>query len=466
MQLKNLNSFPENFLWGASTSAFQVEGAYLEDGKGLSTVDTRKIPQGLANTSVASDHYNKYIEDIKLMAELGLKSYRFSISWSRIYPDASGRVNEKGIDFYNKIINELIANDIEPLVTIYHFDLPQALVDEFGGWTNRKCIDYYEQYARTLFENFGDRVKKWITINEQLIVMFASDMNGIYEKNSEKSMKLSYQMSHHMSLAEKKAMLACKELIPDAMIGPVTAFQMVYPETSKPEDMLAALDAEELLSYRLLDVSVKGEYPKATWRYLVEKGWQPEIQEGDLELLKSIRPDFIGVNYYFSLCVKAPTAGGFEKEMIPFFKSDCFDVVKNENLKISEWMIYGTDPIGLRIALRRIYDRYGLPIMITENGLAYSDVLEDGDLINDDYRINYLKEHIEQCKIAINEGVELIGYSPWTFIDALSGRQGFSKRYGLVYVNRDDNDAKDLRRIKKKSYYWYKNVIVNNGIEK
>lgn len=463
MKLENLNKFPDNFLWGASTSAFQVEGAYLEDGKGLSSVDTRKVPEGITDTKVASDHYHKYKEDVALMAELGLKSYRFSISWPRIYPDTSGKVNEDGLKFYDDLINELLKYNIEPLVTIYHFDVPKALTDEFGGWASRKCIDYYVEYARTLFKHFGDRVNKWSTINEQLMDMFNPDFSGTRGVEGEGSMKLTYQISHHMSLAEKKAMAACHEMLPNAKIGPVNCFQVVYPATSKPEDTLAALDAEELLSYMLLDVCVKGEYPKYVWNYLEERGIAPEILEGDEEILKSAKPDFIGLNYYFSLCVEAPNPNGKDEKLPPFWKYDKFDVVDNKFFKTSEWMVHGTDPVGLRLSLRKIHNRYNLPIIITENGYAQSEVLEEGDIVNDDYRINYIGEHLKQCELAISEGVELLGYCPWSFIDILSGRQGFSKRYGLVYVNRDEHDLKDLRRIKKKSFHWYKDVIKTNG---
>jgi len=457
------SSFPDNFLWGASTSAFQVEGGYLEDGKGLSSVDVRKVLKGITDTKIASDHYHKYKEDVALMAELGLKAYRFSISWSRIYPDASGKVNKAGLKFYDNLINELIAHNIEPVVTIYHFDVPDALTKEFGAWANRKCIDYYVKYAETLFKHFGDRVKTWVTINEQLMDMYNPDFSGTRGVKTDNELKLSYQISYNMSIAEKKAIKLCHEIIPDAKIGPVCCFQLAYPKTSLPEDSVAAINAEQLLSYMLLDICVKGEYPKYVWNYLVERNIQPEILEGDKEILKSSKPDFIGCNYYFSICVKAP---GKEKNenLPPFFKSDAFEVVDNDNLKTSEWMVFGTDPVGLRLTLRKIYDRYNLPILITENGYAESDVLEEGDVINDDYRINYIKSHLMQCKKAIDEGVDLMGYCPWSFIDVLSGRQGFSKRYGLVYVDRTDDDLKNLRRIKKKSFYWYNSVIKTNGM--
>lgn len=454
----------EGFLWSASTSAFQIEGAYKKGNKGLSTVDTRHVKKGTADTKFACDHYHKYKEDIALMAELGLKAYRFSISWPRILPDLSGKVNKEGIDFYNDLINELLKNNIEPLVTIYHFDLPQILVDKFGGWASRETINFYEKYAITLFENFGDRVKKWFTINEQFVVMFNSEFNGMREfENQIGYEKLVYQMGYHMTLAEKKAMKKCKEIIPDAMIGPVAAYQLFYPATAKSEDIMAAFDAEEILSYYLLDFCVKGECNEYTRKYLKEKGVYPEMKMGDEEILKSSSPDFIGINYYFPLTAEFPN----EREKNPnfplFWNSDRYSVTKNSILKPTEWMPFGFDSRGLRSALKKAYIRYSIPLMVTENGVAYSEVIESGNIINDDYRIEYIEGHLKECKKAIEEGIDLIGYSPWSFTDVLSASQGFSKRYGLVYIDRTEDDLKEMRRIPKKSFYWYKNVIKNNG---
>lgn len=452
----------EGFLWSASTSAFQIEGAYLENGKGLSTVDTRNVPEGITDTKIASDHYHNYKEDIKLMKELGLNTYRFSISWPRIFPDLTGEANEKGIKFYNDLINELIKNGIEPLVTIYHFDLPQVLVDEFDGWLNRETINYYEKYAITLFESFGDRVKKWISINEQLMVMYSKDFNGIRNVDGDEYLKAAYQMSYHMTLAEKKVMKACKKIIPDAIIGPSYPFQVIHPYSVNTEDIIAAFDTEEILNYYLLDLCVNGKISKLNDKYLKEKGIYPKTEEGDNEILHSSKPDFIGVNYYFPLAAEYPKEEA-NKNLPLFWQSTKFNIKNSSVLPTFEWMPHGVDPASLRLALKKLQSRYGLPTIITENGLAYSDVLDEKNEVNDDYRIDYIKTHLQECKKAIEEGVDLMGYSPWSFLDSLSGRQGFSKRYGLVYVNRTEDNLKDLGRIPKKSFYWYKDVIKTNG---
>lgn len=452
----------KGFLWGASTSAFQIEGAYLENGKGLSTVDTRSVPEGITDTKIASDHYHNYKEDIKLMKELGLSTYRFSISWPRIFPDLTGKANEKGIKFYNDLINELIKNEIEPLVTIYHFDLPQVLVDEFGGWLSRKAIDYYEKYATTLFENFGDRVKKWISINEQLMVMYSKDFNGIRNLGGNDYLKATYQMSYHMTLAEKKVMKVCKDIIPDAIIGPSYPFQVIHPHTVSPEDINAAFDAEEILNFYLLDLCVRGSISNLNLNYLKEMDVFPSMEDSDNEILNLSKPDFIGVNYYFPLSAEI-LKGEIDKTLPPFWQSPRFNIKNSQVLPTSEWMPHGVDPVSLRLALKKIESRYGLPTMITENGMAYSDILDEENKINDDYRIDYIRTHLKECQKAIEEGVNLMGYSPWSFLDSLSGRQGFSKRYGLVYVNRTENDLKDLKRVPKKSFYWYKDVIKTNG---
>lgn len=456
-------SFPENFLWGASTSGFQVEGAYLEDGKGLSSVDVRVVPEGVADTKIAADHYHHMEEDVQLLADMGAKAYRFSLQWSRVMPDAGGVPNENGLAFYDRLIDALLEKGIEPILTLYHFEMPQALIEAFGGWRSRKMIDEYLRYARIVFERYKGKVKYWTTVNEQLIAMAASDLNGNHEKDSFKQMQNMYQMSYHVSLAEKMAMKLCHELIPDAKIGPVCAIQVVYPLTSKPEDVQAAEKAEEIMMFSLLDMSVRGKYSPYMESYLKEYDYYPEVQPGDREILESVKPDYIGINYYCSLTVKEKE-GEIDWKLPPFFRSYAFDVCENPYLEKTEWMNLGMDSKGLATGLRKIYNRYQLPMIITENGMAYSEKPDERGEIHDRYRIEYLKAHIDQCKEVIDEGVELFGYCPWSFLDVVSSHQGFAKRYGLVYINRTDTDVMDCRRIPKDSYFWYKNVIGHNGM--
>ncbi len=457
--------FQKDFLWGASTSAYQVEGAWDEDGKGPSVIDMRKeYPEGTTDFKVASDHYHRYKEDIALFKEMGLKAYRFSVAWTRIYPEGVGEINSKGIEFYNNLINELIKNDIEPVVTMYHFDLPYAL-ERKGGWSNRKTIDAFVNYAKTLFEHFGDRVKYWLTINEQNMMILAGQIIGTSE---EKSLKDIYQQNHHMLIGQAKVMKLCHEMCPNAKIGPAPNISSIYPASPDPVDVLVANTFSSIRNWLYLDAAVWGIYNNVAWSYLLEKNATPDIEKGDMEILKNAKPDFIAFNYYSTLTVKAPsneitTEKKEDTDQQSGIKdSKAFESADNPFLEKNQygWEI---DPVGLRITLREIYERYRLPLIITENGLGATDKLENEDTVNDDYRIDYLRKHIQQCGLAIKDGVNLFGYLPWSAIDLISTHEGCTKRYGFIYVNRDEFDLKDLRRIRKKSFYWYKNVIESNG---
>lgn len=456
--MKNTDS--KDFMFGVSSSAFQIEGAVQTGGKGLSTVDTRLVRPGMADTSVASDFYNHWEEDIELLRELGVKAYRFSISWTRIFPDGEGELNQEGLDFYMKVIDRLLSYKIEPVVTIYHFDLPQKLVDNYGGWLGRETIYAYEKYAKTLFEAFGDKVKYWVSINEALMVMYSKDFNGIRDLEGKAYERANYQIMYHMALAEKFAFKWCHELVPGGMIGPASPFQNIYPASATPANVEAAMTAEELLSFTLLDLSIRGSIPARIAYLLKKQGLYPETREEDEQLLLSESADWICINYYFSLCAEA-YSGKDDSNMPPFFRSENYRIVPNPEGTKSEWMIFGTDPTGLRLSIYKLWQRYNLPLMITENGYANSDTLEEDGYIHDETRIGYLKEHLDQCFQAVEEGIPLLGYSPWSFLDSLSGREGFAKRYGLVYVDRTDDDLKDMKRYKKDSFYWYQQVITD-----
>lgn len=463
MYYQELKDFPKEFLWGASTSAYQVEGAYNEDGKGLSVQDMHTPPKGITDFKVASDHYHRYKEDIKLMAELGLKAYRFSIAWSRIIPDGNGEVNEKGIKFYSDLIDELINYGIEPVVTMYHFDLPYALHQQ-GGWANRQTIDAFEKYAKVLFENYGDRVKYWLTINEQNVMINHPNAMNPGKTPSKKEL---YQQCHNMFVAAAKATVLCHEIIKEGKIGPAPNITAIYPEKCNPSDVIAAENWESIRCWLYLDIAVYGRYNSLVWSYLEEKGITPEIEDGDMEIIAKAKPDFLGVNYYATATVAAAKNDGTDcqarngDQQIMIGEDGVYRATKNDYLEQTEfgWMV---DSIGLRVTLRRIYDRYHLPLLITENGLGAKDELVDGR-VKDDYRIDYLSRHFHQAKLAINDGVDLIGYCPWAFIDLVSTHQGYEKRYGFVYVDRDEDNLKDLKRIKKDSFEWYRLIIKENG---
>ncbi|MEH6991571.1 glycoside hydrolase family 1 protein [Neobacillus drentensis] len=475
---EKLANFPNNFLWGAASAAYQVEGAWNENGKGLSNWDQFvRIPgKTFKGTTgdVAVDHYHKYKEDVKLMKEAGLKAYRFSVSWARIFPNGKGEINEQGLEFYNNLINELIKNKIEPVLTVYHWDLPQALQDEYSGWESRKIVEDFTNYCIVLYKNFGDRVKNWVTLNEQNIFTAHGYMKALHPPGV-KDDKLFFQVNHHANLANASAIKAFRKYIPNGKVGPSFAYGPAYPYSSKPEDILAFENAEEFNAHWWMDVYAWGEYPKAAWNYFASKGLAPILEEGDLELLKAGKPDFMGLNYY--------QTGTFEKNPIDgvtefgHFNTTgkkgttedrgvpgLYKTIKNPYLETTNWD-WAIDPTGLRIALRRISSRYRLPILITENGLGEYDNVEENDVINDDYRIKYIYSHIKSIREAVTDGVDVLGYCIWSFTDLLSWLNGFQKRYGLVYVNQDEEGGKDLRRIKKKSFYWYKELIEKNGNE-
>lgn len=465
MQFSNIKALPKDFLWGASTSAYQVEGANLSYGKGPSVQDVKTVPQGTSELDVCSDFYHRYKEDIALMAEMGFKTFRFSVAWSRILPNGVGTVNQEGIDFYSDVIDECLKYGIEPLVTMFHFDLPAAL-EEKGGWLRRESVDEFVEFAKILYENYGDRVKYWLTINEQNMLTLVGEVIGTASLTGvENKHKKIYQENHHMLLAQAKAMKLCHEMLPGAKIGPAPNISLVYPASCKPKDVLAAQNYNAIRNWLYLDMAVYGRYDNLVWAYLEAHDAVPDIEPGDMEIMASAHPDFIGFNYYNTATVEWSEEGGEAKmgdQQTGANEPGVYKTFKNPNLLRTEfgWEI---DPEGFRATMREMYSRYHLPLIVTENGLgAYDKLTEDGK-IHDEYRIEYLRRHIEQIKLAASEGVEMMGYCPWSAIDLVSTHEGVVKRYGFIYVNRDEFDLKDLARYRKDSFYWYKKVIETNG---
>lgn len=467
MIYKNIKNFPEDFLWGASTSAYQVEGAWNEDGKGLSVIDMLDHPEGTSDFKVASDHYHRYKEDVRLFSELGLKAYRFSIAWSRIIPNGVGEVNKKGIEFYSNLIDELNKYNIEPIVTMYHFDLPYEL-EKKGGWSNREVIDDFVEYAKVLFDNFGHKVKYWLTINEQNTMILHPGAIGVPKGGKLPSKKELYQQNHHMLLAQAKVMDLCHKMCPNGKIGPALNITSMYGETCNPNDAIAAHNWETLRGWSFLDLAIYGRYNKLFWSYLEDRNLEPTILEGDMEVMKLGNPDFVAMNYYSTVTIAESRGDASDvsaragDQQIMLGEPGVYRAAENPYVSKTKygWVV---DPVGLRMTLRKVTERYNLPILITENGYGDNDILEENDTINDDDRIEFIKQHLEQLKLAICDGVEVIGYCPWSAIDVVSTHQGYGKRYGFIYVNRGEFDLMDLRRIKKKSFYWYQNVIKNNG---
>lgn len=476
MYHKKKDSFPKNFLWGSATAAYQIEGAYNEDGKGLSVWDNFTKIEGKTfkgtTGDVAIDHYHRYKEDIALMSEMGLKAYRFSIAWSRIFPNGKGEVNEKGIQFYSDLIDELIKHGVEPLVTLYHWDLPQALQDEYGGWESRKVIEDFTNFSKLLFERFSDRVKYWVTLNEQnIFVMFGYRTEGHPPGVSD--VQRSINANHIANLANANVIKAFRDGGYPGQIGPSYAYSPSYAYDSRPESVLA-MEAAESYAHLWMDVYAWGTYPKTVVKSLKEYGYTIDMQDGDQELLKQGTPDFMGLNYYRTQTVTDMGLNDVLAEGTPNYTgkkgtaaqtgfAGAYKTMDNEHLDATNWD-WTIDPQGLRVALRRIESRYQLPVLITENGLGEFDDVVDGK-IHDDYRIKYLKDHVSAIQDAITDGVDVIGYCTWSFMDVLSWLNGYQKRYGFVYVNRDEEDEKDMKRIPKDSFYWYKKVIESNGNE-
>lgn len=477
MKVEN-STFPQGFLWGASTSAYQCEGAADVDGKKWSQQDVESQDYskrtGFADASVTSDHYHRYREDIRLFKELGLTSYRFSIAWSRIFPDGTGAVNERGVEFYRNLIDCCLDNGIEPIVTLYHYDMPMALVERYDGWIGRQSVEDFAQYARFIIETFKDKVKYWLTINEQSIIVQFWDRKNIVREELRSNDQLRFQMNHHMNLAHATACKLVHELVPGGMAGAALGYSPIYPASCRPEDVLAAMNAHDLKNSYYLDIYFKGFYNKAAFTYLEKNGLAPRIESGDMELIKEGYSDFLALNYYnsetarhcpdgtrrswagYNLNGKKGDMSGYETH--PGF----YEICKNPELDTTDWD-WAIDPVGMEYILRDLYTRYNKPLMITENGLGAYDTLTGDGNVHDSYRIDYLKKHLQAMKRAIDLGVEVIAYNPWSAIDLLSTSNGYKKRYGLIYVDRTDEDVKELKRYPKDSYYWYQEVIRTNG---
>ncbi|BDI22590.1 glycoside hydrolase family 1 protein [Herbiconiux sp. L3-i23] len=465
MDYRELAPFPDGFLWGASTSAYQTEGGWDADGKGPSVIDARTdFPEGTTDYRDGVDHYHRFRDDVALFAELGLKAYRFSVSWSRVIPDGDGEVNPAGIRFYRELLTELRHAGITPVVTLYHFDLPQAL-QEKGGWSSRATADAFVRYARVLFEELGDLAPYWLTINEQNMMIMLGAMLGSGTTGDRRDI---WQQNHHMLVAQAEVMALAHELLPEAKIGPAPNIACVYPATPHPFDVIAAADFTAIRNWLYLDVAVKGVYNPTAWAFLVERGWQPEFAEGDAEKLAAAKPDFIAFNYYTSHTVAAPKGDGTDirdngDQHIVLGEEGVYRGADNPNLPRNQfnWEI---DPVGFRTTFREIYDRYRLPLLVTENGLGAFDELTADGRVHDDYRIEYLEQHIRQIQYAITDGVEVMGYCPWSAIDLISTHQGIRKRYGFIYVDRDEFDLKQLARHRKDSFFWYQELIRGNAL--
>ncbi len=485
-------SFPKGFLWGGAVAANQCEGAYLEDGKGLSVpdmllggdVNTPRTflpvtdPNAFYPSHEAIDFYHHYKEDIALFADMGWNVFRLSINWGRIFPNGDDETpNEKGLQFYDNVFDECAKYGIEPLVTICHYEIPWAIVTKYHGFYSRKTIDLFVKYCETIFKRYKNKVKYWLTFNEinTPLMSLQGGMSNMYslglmedeDINATEPIKLSdiksdtqkkWQALHHEFVASALAVQLGHEINPDFMIGCMICHITLYPLTCNPADMLLAQQEDDLKNNLCGDVHVRGEYPdyvKAIWK---DQGVDPSfIKPQDLEILKEGTVDMYTFSYYMSNCVTVnpdaeKTAGNMSMG------------AKNPYLKASDWG-WQIDPIGLRWTLNKLAERYPhVPLMVVENGFGAFDKVEEDGSIHDDYRIDYFREHIKAMGEAIDDGAPLIGYTTWGPIDLVSASTGeYAKRYGFIYVNRHDDGTGDFSRSKKDSFYWYKKVCESNG---
>lgn len=484
MMLHHPTNFPKDFLWGGAVAACQIEGAYDTDGRGLSTSDIHPYQSDLNRAEISKkegggtleeiieaskdteryypkrygiDFYNTYPEDIKLLGKdgLGLKAFRTSISWSRIFPNGNEeQPNEKGLAFYDGLIDAIIENGMEPILTMSHYDIPLNIVTEYGGWANREVIDLFVKYAKVLLNRYHSKVSKWIVFNQiNLVPTVNFGSLGIYDNQSENMEELMYQAVHHQFVASALVKEMAPILDEKLQIGTMVADNTYYPATCRPQDVVLTMQKNRM-QYYFTDVQLRGEYPEYAIRYFNNHNIDLIIQEGDLELIKNNPMEFLGLSYYSSKIVDSTV-----NTIKPF------DASQNPNLEPTPWE-WRADPLGLYNSISQYWDRYEVPIMIAENGLGANDKIEEDGSIHDEYRIDYLNKHVHQIKECIKDGVEVIAYLSWAPIDIVSSSSAeMSKRYGYIYVDRDDFGNGSQKRIKKDSFYWYQKVIETNGKE-
>lgn len=467
----------KDFLWGGATAANQCEGGYKEGGRGLSNVDVQpfgkdRFPVGLGKmkmfecdeehyypSHMAIDMYHNYKEDIALFAEMGFKCYRLSISWTRIFPTGEEDIpNEEGLKFYEDLFDECLKYGIEPLVTICHFDVPMHLVEKYGSWKSRELVDLYVKYCNAIFTRFKEKVKYWLTFNEINMLLHLPFVGaGLYFEKGDNEEAVKYQAAHHQLVASALATKLAHEINPSFKIGCMLAAGNTYANTCDPEDVFKSMEKDRE-NYFFIDVQSRGYYPAYALKELERKGINIKIKDEDAKILRENTVDFISFSYYSSRLTSADPKINANTE------GNVFATLKNPYLKASEWG-WQIDPLGLRITMNSLYDRYQKPLFIVENGLGAIDTPDENGEINDDYRIEYLRQHIKAMKDAVElDGVDLLGYTSWGCIDLISASTGeMKKRYGYIYVDKDNEGKGTLKRSKKKSFYWYKKVIETNG---
>ncbi|HWS41449.1 MAG TPA: 6-phospho-beta-glucosidase [Pseudoflavonifractor sp.] len=468
---------PAEFLWGGAMAANQCEGAYLEDGKGLSPMDilpsakqgrrqamyhpetALQTDYGYYPSHIGIDFYHRYREDLALLAEMGIKAFRTSISWARIFPNGDEELpNEKGLQFYDDLFDECLKYQIEPVVTICHFDTPLGLTRKYGGWSDRRLIGLYLRYAKVLFERYAKKVKYWMTFNEiNMITHIPFFGGGMLTEGSSDTTQVTYQAAHHQLVASAMATALAHGIGPELQIGCMLAAGSFYPYSCTPEDVWAAARKNKEL-YLFSDVQARGEYPAFAKRLFRENDVHIRMAEGDEEILRAHPVDFVAFSYYSSRLISV------DPEVLRnVADGNAITTLRNPHLDITPWGRQ-IDPLGLRTTMNELYDRYQKPLFIVENGLGAVDAIERDGSIQDDYRIAYDRDHIHAMKEAMEDGVPCLGYLSWGCVDLISAGSGeMEKRYGFIYVDRDNEGNGTLERRKKQSFYWYQQVIRSNG---
>ncbi|KRK45171.1 glycoside hydrolase family 1 protein [Dellaglioa algida] len=452
-------SLDKNFLWGNSVSSMQSEGAWNEQGKGKSVYDVKVATENTSDWKVGIDEFHRYKEDVQLMKEMGVNCYRFQISWTRIFPNGDGTINEKGFEYYDHLIEELIEAGIEPMICLYHFDMPLHLAEKYNGFISRYVVNCFVDFARVVIDRYSKLVKYWISFNEQNGYLFEAGFENSGFIHGDKTLEALYTIANNTMVAHSLIANYIHDRYPKIKIGGMLAYQEFYPATNHPEDILIARKASEFINQHFVNAFSQGRYSNEVLHYLKEKSLISTIQSGDLELIASHKNDFISFSYYYTVTLdhyKLP------KDTPPsYYMRD--GSIKNSYLETSEWG-WQIDPLGFRSVLTKLSNETNLPVFPIENGIGVREQLNDQKTIQDDYRISYHKNHLKALYDAVKiDGANVMGYLGWGLIDIPSSKGDMNKRYGVIYVNRDNHDLKDLKRIPKASFYWLKQVIATNG---
>ncbi|AVL81784.1 glycoside hydrolase family 1 protein [Klebsiella oxytoca] len=454
-------TLPADFLWGNSVSSMQTEGAWNEGGKGMSVYDIRQPAEFASDWKVATDSYHRYREDFDLMQDLGMNCYRFQIAWSRVCPEGDGEFNEEGIAFYHQFIDELIARGIEPMICLYHFDMPLSLAERFNGFTDRRVMEAFIRYGQKMIDCFGDKVKWWLTFNEQNLYHMPDAFLISGYMRGEKTLRELYQIQHHVMMAHVHLTQYLHQAKPQCLMGGMLAHALVYPATCKPRDILCAQQLDEFLNQNLLRAFAGEGYSPEVMHVVAREGLEDIYRAEDLTLMEQVKIDYLAFSYYASKALDSdPIPPGTP---VNYYMQ--FGDKKNDYLEATEWG-WQIDPLGFRTIITRYYNDWRLPVFPIENGIGVIESWDGVNQVADDYRIAYHRDHINAMKEAIfDDGAQVIGYLGWGLIDILSSQGDMRKRYGVVYVNRDNHDLKDLKRVPKKSYAWLKRVIHSHGAE-